>query len=427
METLFNCSLWGDEAFSAVLAQRSFWPMIKIVAKDTSPPLFYIISWLWFKIFGHSEITIRSLSLLFYLGTAFVVYLIGKELFNKRAGLLAAALTFFNPFLFLFAFEGRMYFCLLFFVTLSFYFLIRKSKLGHILSATAALYSHHFAFFAVPVQLLWQLFDEKAFRNRKKFFEIIKPYLIIGLLYLPWLYPLYLQTTLVSTGFWLGKPKLKDLAGTFTNFLRSHPILVLITLTIRRWSKKDFSKNLLLLLWIIFPPVITFLISQTKLSIFYERYLLYCIPPIMLLLASRMRKISLPITLIILAIYTFTSYHYFTHPFKRPFRQFAAWIKENVSENTLIVNYAGGAHHLWETKYYDIHAPLYVPNGSLPFYVGTAQMTPEDVISHHLDEQTIGIITSDDPYSLKIEGYQMQTFHQNDSLYFVRFTKTYRR
>ena len=422
MNTLLNCSLWGDEAFSAIAAQKPFLSMMNVVIKDTSPPLFYIISFIWFKIFGSSEIAIRSLSFLFYLGTALVVYLIAKELFRSIFGaVLAAILTFFNPFLFPYAFEGRMYFCLLFFVVLSFYFLVKKNEKAYIFSAAAALYSHHFAVFAIAAQFVWRLTAIKKI-NKKYIWKIIKPYFWLALLYLPWIYPLYLQTSLVSSGFWLGKPKLKHLLGTFSNFAKI-PLLAGVILLIRKWQQKNRAKDWLLVLWLILPPLITFFISQSKLSIFYERYLLYCVPALMLLFTSQVRKLSYLLISIILTTYILTSWHTFAHPFKKPFRQFAGWVKSNVSENTFIVNYNGKAHHLWETKYYGIKAPIYSPGGPLPFYVGTAQMTASDVVFKLPANKPIGLVSSDDPQSIKIEGYQIKKFHQLNSLYFIWLEK----
>jgi len=431
MNTLFNTSLWGDEAFSAVLSQKPFWPMIQIVARDTSPPLFYVFSFFWTRIFGPSEMSIRSLSFLFYLGTAFVVYLIGKELFNRKSGLLASLLTFFNPFLFPYAFEGRMYFCLLFFVVLSFYFLIKKNSLGYVLAASSALYSHHFAVFALVVQFVWQaLFNFKL--DKKAGWQLIKPYLLTGLLYLPWLYPLYLQTSLVSTGFWLGRPKFIDLLGTFVHFLihkvvykiqTKIPALIGLLLLLRKWIKKELKTDLLLVFWAVLPLLLTFLVSQTKLSIFYERYLLYCVPPIMLLISSKARKISYPLIIAILGIYFLVSWNYFSHPFKRPFREFTSWIKENAPDDLFIVNYNGKAHHLWEAKYYGIEAPIYSPGGKLPFYVGTAQMTDRDVVYQLPEEKQIGLISSDPPDSIEIPGYRIKDYHQIGPLYFIYLEK----
>jgi len=77
-------SLWGDESFTTLASQEKFFSMLTIVSKDTAPPLHYILLFLWGRVFGFSESAVRSLSLLLYLGTIFVVYLIGKNVFNKK-------------------------------------------------------------------------------------------------------------------------------------------------------------------------------------------------------------------------------------------------------------------------------------------------------------------------------------------------------
>ena len=425
MTTLFNVSLWGDEAFSALAAQKALGPMLQIVFRDTSPPLFYLISFFWFRLFGSSEIAIRTLSFLFYLATSVIIYFLGKYLFNRKTGLLASLLTFSNPFLFPYAFEGRMYFCLLFFVVLSFYCLVRSFRWGYILAATAALYSHHFAIFALAAQFLWQLSQTK---ERRAFLEVFKPYLIIALLYLPWLYPLYLQTSRVAGGFWLGRPTIHHLFGSIKNFFVANIpyqsgqkyayLATLITLLLRRWQKEKRHYDLLFILWALTPLILTFLISQTKLSIFYERYLLYSVPPLMLLLASQRRRISLFLLGFILAVYLSSSWHQFTHPFKKPFREFASWIKTHTESDLPLVNYNGNAHHLWESKYYGLKAPIYSPR-PLPFYVGTAQMTDQDII-RQLPQREFGLITSDDPKKIRFPSYQTQLIYQLDSLYFLR-------
>jgi len=432
MNNLFNVSLWGDEAFSALAAQKPFFQMIGIVAKDTSPPLFYIINWAWFRIFGSSEIAIRSLSFLFYLATAIFIYLIGKELFSKQAGIIAALLSFFNPFLFPYAFEGRMYYCLLFFTVASFYFLIKKKRGGHIITASAVLYSHHFAIFAVFTQFVWELIINIRKNGKRGIMPAIKPYFIIGLIYLPWLYPFWLQTKLVSSGFWLGKPKINDLIGTFGNFLKHKevfgfqkylPIIPCLILIFRKWQKRDLTKDLLLILWATVPVVATFIISQTSLSIFYERYLLASVVPIMILLGSKIRKVSWISILIVLISYIAISWNYFTHPYKRPFREFASWIKTNVDPNIPIINYNGSAHHLWETKYYQIPAPIYSPGGPLPFFVGTAQMDKDDVIYQLPEAKIVGVISSNKPEDISIENYQTINYHQEGPLFFILMSK----
>jgi len=155
MPNQFTVNLWGDEAFSAVLSTNSIPELIKIIARDTSPPLYNITEHLWFSVFGNSEVAIRSLSFLYFLIAVFFTYKIGVLLWDRRAGLLAGVLTFLNPFFFVYAFEGRMYSILAATVTASVYFFLKRNWFGYVLATVAALYSHNFAVFAIFVQGLW--------------------------------------------------------------------------------------------------------------------------------------------------------------------------------------------------------------------------------------------------------------------------------
>ncbi len=213
----FTVSLWGDEAFSAVLSQKNPLEIVRVLMKDTSPPLYNLSLYLWMQVFGPNEIAIRFLSFLFYLGTVVTVYFLAKFLWKQKTAIIAGLLTALNPFLFAYAFEGRMYSILYFTTTLSFYFFIRKLWLYYILAAALALYSHHFAIFAVMLQAVWNLV--KAFKKPKKNWQLVLPFVFILILYTPWLYPLYYQTSLVKSGFWLGRPDLNSVINLFRSYL----------------------------------------------------------------------------------------------------------------------------------------------------------------------------------------------------------------
>lgn len=420
----FTASLWGDEAWAVALAVKPVLKIIQIVAKDTSPPLYYLLLHFWLKIFGNSEVAIRSLSFIFFLSTVLMVYLIGQHLWDKKTGFIAALLVFTNPFLFNYAFEGRMYSLLALTSTLSVYFFLKKHRLGFILSSVAALYTHHFSIFIIFFEGLWRL--SEIWRNPiKKILIAFSDFLIIGFLYLPWFCPLYYQTSLVASGFWLGKPTWEVFKETVQKFAVGSGMetirrlawwSVIATLLLKNWLK-DKKNSLFLLGWFFTPLILTFLISQFFQPIFFDRYMLIVIPAGSLLIASLRRKISFIFILLTIILLAILNYQYFLHPIKKPFRELASYLKKEATD-LILINYNAAAHHLWESKYYGLEAPIYAP-APLPFYTGTALMEKGDVINQLPDKETIGLITSASPQEVKIAGYSIEKIKQFDSLYFL--------
>lgn len=425
----FNASLWGDEAFAAVLAQKNLFDIVRIVARDTSPPGYYFLEHFWLLIFGNSEVAIRSLSFLFFLITVFFVYKIGNLLWDRKTGVIAALFTFLNPFLFIYAFEGRMYSMMAAAVTASMYFFLKRSWVGYVIATTIALYSHHFAIFAVFVQGLWFL-KEFFWGKRKVAFSMFKAFLSVGILYLPWLYPLYLQTILVGADFWLQTPDLPELWELIRKFLAEgivHPFtkpafyLVATILVLRNWGK-DSGKSVFLVLWFLTPLVLTFLISQFFQSIFFDRYMLYAIPAGSLILASNRRHISNLLMAAAVLLFAQINTFYFTHPTKQPFGDLANYVKETRQEGDFLINHNARAHHLWESKYYGIPAPLWVPEGELPFYVGTALMVEGDIVRELPDAPRIGVITSGRLEEVSLAGYTQSKSQQFGNLTFAWYS-----
>ncbi|OGM10844.1 hypothetical protein A2Z22_03090 [Candidatus Woesebacteria bacterium RBG_16_34_12] len=424
MENQFTTSIWGDEGFSAILSMKSLPEIIQVISRDTSPPLWNITEWFAFQLFGTSEIVIRSLAFLYFLAAIFFTYKIGKLLWNKKTGILAAILTFLNPFFFIYAFEGRMYSIMSLGVAASMYFFLKilysqksdkKDLAGYVIGTLWAIYSHHFAIFIIFIQGLWFLYKLVA-GNRKQVTSLFIGFLLVGVGYLPWLYPLYQQTKMVGGGFWLGTPTFKDLVNLIEEYLatgikhdlsKSALLLTLIILFLRKWNK-EIQKTLILLSWFLGPIVLTWLISQVFQSIFFNRYLLYTIPGAMLIIASERRKINNIILLLLLPLLLLIDLHYFTHPIKRPFKQLASYVKQTQKQGDYLINWNSSSHHLWETKYYDIPAPIYIPEGSgnLPFFVGTALMEKDDIVRKSPDSvKRIGVVTSGPVEEINLPGY----------------------
>lgn len=436
----FTTSIWGDEGFSAILSMKSIPEILEIISRDTSPPLWNLTEHLAFQLFGTSELVIRGLASFYFLLTIFFIYKIGSFMWDKKTGLIAATLTLLNPFFFTYAFEGRMYSIMALGVASSMYFFLRiihenhekkssrksrKNLLGYTISTLWAMYSHHFAIFILLIQGLWFLY-ELLRKEKKVATQLFKGFLFVGIGYLPWLVPLYNQTKMVGGGFWLGTPTPEDLARLILEYtaagitnkhltlpLTSLPfyqvslLLSLAILIVRMWGKK-LTKAFFFLSWFLGPILLTWIVSQFFQSIFFNRYLLYAIPAIAIVLASERRRLisEILITFLILVL-LIINVDYFFHPVKRPFRELSTFVKKTRQDKDFLINWNAGSHHLWETKYYDIPAPIYIPEGGeLPFFVGTALMEKSDIISEFpKNTGRVGVVTSGQVEDIVLPGY----------------------
>jgi mannosyltransferase len=124
---------------------------------ESTPPLYYLVAWLWSKPFGTGEVGLRSLSALAGTASILVVYLGALALpLPRRAGLIAAAAVAVSPVLIWFSQDARAYALVFLLTALSFLFFARARRGASRRdlawwSATSALAlaTHYFAGFVV--------------------------------------------------------------------------------------------------------------------------------------------------------------------------------------------------------------------------------------------------------------------------------------
>ena len=72
--------VWLDEANSVLIASRGFAGIPDFLVRDNNLPCYYFLLSLWMRIFGDSELALRVLSALFYLGGCATAFRLGKRL-----------------------------------------------------------------------------------------------------------------------------------------------------------------------------------------------------------------------------------------------------------------------------------------------------------------------------------------------------------
>jgi mannosyltransferase len=157
-----------DEAVTVgrVLHPSSFDTFSEVPSSESTPPLYYLVAWLWSRPFGTGEVWLRSLSALAGTASIAVVYLGAVALpLPRRAGLIAAAAVAVSPVLIWFSQDARAYALVFLLTALSFLFFARARRGGErrdlawwALTSALALATHYFAgFVIVPEAVLLAL------------------------------------------------------------------------------------------------------------------------------------------------------------------------------------------------------------------------------------------------------------------------------
>ena len=154
--------IWLDEAISIHQANLSFHDMFEnLQYGDRHPPLHHMALWLTVRAFGDGELAVRLPSLI--AGTLVIpaLYLLGRELYDRRTGLVAATFGTVSPLLIWYAQEARMYAFVTLFGLLALWTQLRAIRDGgvvnwaaYILATAALLWSHYFGLLLIGVQQL---------------------------------------------------------------------------------------------------------------------------------------------------------------------------------------------------------------------------------------------------------------------------------
>ena len=165
-----NQSMWQDEALTAYEAQLPLGAMINtVVHVETTPPLYFVLIWVWAHVFGNGAVALRSVSMLAGVALVPIAYLAARDLVSPRAGVVAAALVTFNPFLIWYSQEARAYMLLAALCGASFLWFVRARKDPTVRSlawwavwSSLALMTHFFAGFLVAPEALWLLWVARS-------------------------------------------------------------------------------------------------------------------------------------------------------------------------------------------------------------------------------------------------------------------------
>lgn len=275
-------SMMGDGFFSK---------MQGIIANDpTNVPIFYFMLYGWIQLFGFSANTMRILPEIAAALFVIVIGLIGKEIKNKRMGIIAAIVAATSMQLIYTGYQVRAYSWLLLFSAITFLFWIKRedSKKSRIAFAVAMLLASYTHFLGVMVCAAFGALDLFSIILKKENKKCLWSYVIYGICFVPYLVIAYMSAMELWETFWPPVPGIRD----YFDFLgRICPIgnigvalfgIVFCVCLIMILKKRKIQQEIFACYWVVFAVLtVAFIYSRyinPTSSIWVYRYFLVLYP-----------------------------------------------------------------------------------------------------------------------------------------------------
>ncbi len=298
-------SFWLDEVVSVSIARLDPAGFRNVVMSwELNEGLYYTLLRGWLHLV-QGEFAIRLLSVLPAVAAVPFVYLLGRRLFCEKVGAIASLLLAVNAFDVRYAQEARGYSLFAFLVVLATWFFVRcldapqkrANWAGLVIALVLGMYAHFFAGLMLPVLWLAAVLRKQDFPWRR--FLISSG--IIAFLAIPAL--LFVAMKNRGQVSWVKPTRWSDLYDLL-NLLSGRGGLVLVLLCAAalvlalvkmfrspaKANRQAIWNEALVWMWLILPVAMTVIISVLK-PMFVTRYLLFCLPAFVLLVAAGLSMI----------------------------------------------------------------------------------------------------------------------------------------
>jgi hypothetical protein len=427
-------SLWRDEVDAICFAQAPLLPSLPETQLAYTPtcqpgiqsvfgaflsggwngPLYFLVLRGWLGLAGSSEFALRFLSLAFGVISVALIFVLGKRLFNRSIGLIAAILFAFSAYQIWYSQEAKMYTLITMLSLAAIYFLRRGIEdgqrrfwIGVIVCTSLAMYAHILAVLLIPVEVAlfmvwWRTSRTKLRAGLITLAALTLPYIPLAL----WQIPLIFKPAETGFGHYTFGQMLEVLGNAYALGILSPFVDWQIQFAIGfsaalaacglLETKFSISHRLGLLLWAAMPFGAIFLVSINR-PIFTDRYLIWIEAAYTVLIAIGVYYLWLwrkPIglaALIGLCAISFLSLNaQATTPFKPDFRSAAQMIGATIKPDDAIVFQI--PHVRYNFDYY-FRQPQRSIDGPYTNFTGSANgyQDSDEVVLNNLATQFQGI------------------------------------
>lgn len=187
-------SLWLDELVTVDVISGGIKKIFEACINAEWLPFYPLILWIWTKFFGITDFSLRALSAFIRVIGIIAIYYLGKKIFSKQVGLVAALFLSAARFHIVYSREARSYSLVFLLVILSYLSLVKqiekpsiRNSILYILSTTLCIYTHYFGLLILPAQLIFILFSHVDVKKNLRFLIYqAASFLSVGLLYTLW-------------------------------------------------------------------------------------------------------------------------------------------------------------------------------------------------------------------------------------------------
>jgi mannosyltransferase len=212
-----NRAYWVDEGISVGIASHRLSQIPGLLRLDGSPPLYYALLHPWLRVFGSTELSVHSFSLLISVAVIPVAWWSARRLFGPAAGWCAAVLATTNPFLAWYGTESRMYPLACGLALLGVALAVRATRDRRVADAVWAtmvfgllVYTHNWGLYLVVATAAVIAVHAIRHRDGREFLVVAGAAGALGLLYLPWL-PFFVDQAGNTAAPWAVPPSVGDL------------------------------------------------------------------------------------------------------------------------------------------------------------------------------------------------------------------------
>jgi hypothetical protein len=185
-------SYWEDEAWTATQSVKTAAEIVKATAADRHPPLYFLAAGAWSRVFGTGEVGLRSLSILFSLGSLYLVYRLAHRFSGGQAALAAMGLLCFSPFVLMYGHTARYYALAMLLGLGAVHVFLRYLDtrrlaylLAYVILGAALLYTSYPTLGILLACNLWWLFIFR--KNKDTWLPWLTAQALVAVAFLPWL------------------------------------------------------------------------------------------------------------------------------------------------------------------------------------------------------------------------------------------------